>query len=214
MTEQAPPIDALRALWAEAERKLYPLATVSPQKYEQLIRLARESADDLAVVDTVDGLAAHWPQGTAIVRAASARADLPLGDLPEGDVAGVAFALRDAELRAAEHQRHLDSVIRAATERGDTWALIHETGDLNHGLANAYSAIELHLSSGAAIVASVEPNPVDGSTNHVLNVIRLDPATGSPVDLDPGVAELEEHPTVEEFVSGREKLKKTVEAHV
>ncbi len=206
-------IDGLRRQWSESERKLYPLATVSTEKYQALVRIAREAANDLSVVETIDGLVAHWPQAETIVRAASARRDLPLGDLPEQDVAGVAFALRDAELRAEAHQRQIGETIRSAVDRGEQWAMLHETGTLKHGLLDPYSAIELHVPSGAAIVSSVEPNPTDGSANHVLSVIRLDPTTGDTVDLEPGIAEAEEHATADRFEAARAALRTTVAAH-
>ncbi len=213
MTSPTADVAALRALWTESERKLYPLATVNPEKYERLVLVAREVANDLGVVETHDGLAAHWQQSTAIVRAASTRADLPLGDLPELDVAGVAFALRDAEIRALEHHRKMAQAIGSAAERGDEWVLLHETGTLGQGLIEPYSAIEMHLGTGAAIVSSVEPNPATGRANHVLTVIRLDPATGDPVDLDPGIAAIEEHDDADTFSAARVELVARVAAH-
>ena len=121
-------------------------------------------------------------------------------------IAGVGFALRDAELRALAHRQEMIDLIAASRGRGDEWAQLHETGDLAHGLLAPYSAIELHLESGAAVVSSVEPNPVDGSANHVLTVIRMDPTTGEPVDIDPGIAETEEYRDAAEFTSARAAL--------
>ena len=207
----SPGIDALRALWAQAENQMYPLAAVSPEKYEQLIRLAREAANDLAAAVTPVQLAQRWAEGAAIVEAASTRAQLPLGDLPVGEVAGVAFALRDAELRAIETQRKLEHAIAEAQTAGNDWVVIHEKGNLERGLLDAYQAIEMHLPTGAAIVASVEPNPGDGRANHVLTVIRLDPSTGATVDLNPGIAETQEHPEPSEFLSSRLALRELVE---
>ncbi|MDH3755356.1 MAG: hypothetical protein OEU32_15920, partial [Acidimicrobiia bacterium] len=204
-------IDALRALWAEAERRMYPLATVSPEKYERLIRLVREAANDLALAETADQLAARWADGPMLVQAVSARLGLSLGDLPELDVAGAAFALRDGEIRALEHERLLAQTITEANGAGRVWALLHERGTLEHGLMDPYQAIELHLESGAAIVSSVEPNPVDGRANHVLTVIRLDRETGAPVDLDPGIAETQEHPDSDTFSSSRAELRSLIE---
>lgn len=199
-------ITALRSIWTEAERKLYPLATVSPEKYEQVIRLARAVADSLAGVTSADALAQRWVEGSALVSAAAEQISLPVGDLPPDNVAGVGFALRDAEIRALEHQEQLASTIADAGSRGEAWATLHEQGNLKHGLMDPYSAIQLHIASGAAIVSSVEPNPVDGQANHVLTVIRMDSATGAPVDIDPGIAATQEHATFNEFLVAREAL--------
>lgn len=205
-------IAALRPVWTEAERKLYPLATVSPEKYQQVIRLARGVADGLVSITTEAGLAAAWADATTRLSDASARIDVPVGDLPPQNVAGVGFALRDAELRTVAHQQQMIATIDAAKGKDDSWALLHEQGNLNHGLMDPYSAIHLHLKTGAAIVSSVEPNPVDGQTNHVLTVIRMDPNTGEAVDIDPGIAETQEHPEATIFLDARGALIDEIES--
>jgi hypothetical protein len=199
-------IATLRPVWTEAERKLYPLATVSPEKYQQVIRLAREVANGLAAVMSEAALAKQWANGETLVADAAGRIGVPVGDLPPESVAGVGFALRDAELRAAAHQVQLVSTIDAARSDGESWALLHEQGTLIHGLMDPYSAIQLHLATGAAIVSSVEPNPVDGQANHVLTVIRMNPDTGEPVDIDPGIADTQEHPEADVFLEARAAL--------
>lgn len=205
-------IAALRPIWTEAERKLYPLATVSPEKYQQVVRIARAVADGLADITSEDDLAAQWSHAATLVSDASGRIDVPIGDLPPENVAGVGFALRDAELRATAHRQEMSSTITAARTRGDSWALLHEKGNLQHGLMDPYSSIHLHLSSGAAIVSSVEPNPVDGQTNHVLTVITMDPNTGEPIDIDPGIAEIQEHPNAADFLEARAALVEEIDS--
>lgn len=207
-----PEISMLRPVWTEAERKLYPLATVSPEKYEQVIRLAREVADGLTNVTSEAELAEHWADGTSLVDEAAGRIGVPVGDLPPENVAGVGFALRDAELRALEHQKQLATTISAAKQDGESWALLHEQGDLSHGLMDPYSAIHLHLTTGAAIVSSVEQNPVDGQVNHVLTVIRMDSTTGEAVDIDPGIADIQEHADAAVFLEARTSLIEQINA--
>ncbi|MDC0359354.1 hypothetical protein OAM92_01340 [Acidimicrobiales bacterium] len=207
-------ITALRALWTEAERKMYPLATVSPEKYQALVRIARRVADELSTVSSEDEMVARWRSAAEIVDAASLATGAPLGDLPAQGVAGVGFALRDAELRTHAHAEHLVAAIRTATRDGQIWALLHERGNLSHGLLDPYSAIELHLASGVAIVSSVEPNPADGRANHVLTVILMDPASGDVVDIDPNIAITEEHESAEPFLAGRVLLRQHIESMV
>ena len=200
-------IEALRPQWAEAERKMYPLATVSPEKYQQLVRLAREVADGLAHVTTSTELAARWSDATSLVTAAAERLSIPVGDLPPQHVGGVGFALRDAELREIAYRHEMTALIASARANGEEWALLHETGDLAHGLLAPYSAIELQLGTGAALVSSVEPNPVDGSANHVLTVIRMNSTTGEVIEIDPGIAETEEYSDAADFTAARASLR-------
>ncbi len=75
-----------------------------------------------------------------------------------------------------------------------------------------YSAIHLHLTTGAAIVSSVEQNPVDGQVNHVLTVIRMDSTTGEAVDIDPGIADVQEHADAAVFLEARTSLIEQINA--
>lgn len=211
MTASNGALDGLRAQWRESERRLYPLATTSPERYEQVVKIARGLADDLASVATLDDLGRAWSGCDVRTMTASHAVGVPIGDLPVSDVAGVGFALRDAELRASDYQHQQQSLVAAARERGDTWVTLHETGNLPNGLLDAYQGIELHLGSGVAIVAAVEPNPATARANYVLTVIRMDPFTAAPTDIDPGIADVQEHDDVESFRAARRDLRALVE---
>lgn len=203
---------ALHALWTESERKLYPLATTSPAKYQQLVLLAREVANQLTESVTVDQLAEMWERHEEVLGEASTQTGLPLADLPATEVAGVGFALRLNEVKAIQHQRQQQDLVAAARQGGERWVLLHEKGSLAHGVLDPYQAIEMHLGSGAAIVSSVEPNPVDGQANYVLTVIRMDTESGLPVDVDPGIAEVQEHNDQAKFAAARHALRELIQA--
>jgi hypothetical protein len=205
-------LEALRAQWKEAERRMYPLATTAPAKYEQLVRIARQLADDLASVRTEPDLVAAWDDHAQRTGAAAAAANVPLGELSGVDVAGTGFALRDAEIRSFEHQRDQQQLVAAARARGDAWVRLHEAGDLGRGLYDPYQAIDLHLASGAAIVASVETEPSTGAANHVLTVIKMDPFSGVPTDIEPGIADVQEHADEGSFERARSQLVELIEA--
>ena len=196
----------LQALWRESERRLYPLATTSPERYERVVRIARRVADDLSSVSKASELTKAWSNRGSVVEKAAAALSLVAGDLPVDDLAGVGFALRDAEIRATAHEQAQTDIVAAAREQGNAWARLHETGDLSTGLASPYQTIDLHLESGAAIVAAVESNPMTAKPNHVLTVIKMDPVTAAPVDIDPGIAEIEEHDDPEAFLAARDRL--------
>lgn len=191
---------------------MYPLATSAPASYEQLIRLARAVADSLADVTSTEQLASAWAEAQAAVTRVAETSGLPLGGLPVDHVAGVAFALRDREIRVIEHHQQQVHLIEAAVAAGEEWVLLHEQGSVEHGLMNAYQAIELHRPTGVALVSSVEQNPADGAANYVLTVIRMDPVNGTPTDIDPGIAETQEHADPDVFEASRSALRSLIES--
>jgi hypothetical protein len=135
-----------------------------------------------------------------------------LGDLPAVHGAGVGFALRDAELRASAHQGDQIQIVAEARSSGAAWAKLHETGDLSVGLADPYQSIELHLATGVAIVSAVESNPATMLPNYVLTVIRMDPVTAVPTDIDPGIVDVQELNDVDSFTTAQGQLYALVES--
>lgn len=205
-------LEALRAQWKEAERRMYPLATTAPAKYEQVVRIARQLANDLASVTTGLDLVAAWDDHAVRTGDAASSANVPLGDLSGVDVAGTGFALRDAEIRSLEHHRDQQQLVAAARARGDAWVRLHEAGDLGRGLYDPYQAIDLHLASGAAIVATVETEPSSGAAIHVLTVIKMDSFSGVPTDIEPGIADVQEHADGAAFERARDQLVALIES--
>ena len=159
MTQQTETIAQLRPQWAEAERKMYPLATTSPEKYEHLIKVARHVANDLTKATTSVQLATMWGNCESLIEAACARMGVGLGGLPVREVAGVAFSLRYGEIQHSEYEQQMTALIDATRVADESWVLLHEQGDIASGLMDAYQSIELHRPTGAAIVASIEPDP-------------------------------------------------------
>jgi hypothetical protein len=205
------PIDALRALWHESERKMYPLATSAPVKYQQVILLARAVANELADTTSSDALARRWEDRAAMVQTVATRQGVPLGDLPETDVAGVAFVLRHNEIRAREHQEAMIRTVATARNSGQSWVILHERGNLQHGLMDPYQAIEMHLATGLGLVTSVESNPADGQANYVLTIIRMDPTTGAATDMDPRILDATERSTVASYTASRAEVRAFIE---
>jgi hypothetical protein len=205
------PIEALQALWRESERKMYPLATSAPTRYQQVILLARAVANELADIPTSGELAKRWEERDSLVQSVADRHGVPLGDLPEIDVAGVAFVLRHNEIRAREHQESMIRMLDEARGANQAWVTLHERGNLNHGLMDPYQAIELHLATGLGLVTSVESNPVDGQANYVLTIIRMDPATGAATDMDPRLVDASERSSVTEYTASRAELRQFIE---
>lgn len=202
---------SIRLGWAESERRLYPLATTNPARYEQAVRLVRAVADDLRDVGSTSGLLARWPDASAAVAVAAAERGLAVGDLPVEHIAGAAFALRNGELLAAEHRQRQRERIGEARDRGSAWVVLQERGSLEGGLIDPFQSLEMHLGTGLAIVTTVEMDPATGGPNYVLATARLDPASGTLVDADPGIADFTEHPDASSLRAARQELTGLIE---
>lgn len=204
-------IEVLRAAWQASERRIYPLATTAPHQYEHAVRLARAVADALSGVTTTVDLLAAWDERSQIVGQGIAASGGGLGPVNETDIAGVAFALRHAEISALDLGETQRAHIRTARDRGDPWVTLAARGTLVHGLSDPYEAVEMHVASGIAIVSSVEPDLVTGAANYVLSVIELDPATATLVDIDPRIAPHVEVGSTEEYDIEHARLEQLVE---
>ena len=201
---------ALRSSWRASEQSLYSIGGGDVERYQRAIRLVRAVADDLLDITSTDALVDRWPEAGGIVAAAVERGGLALGSLPVDQVAGAAFALRHAALQADETRRARSELIAAAREEGADWVVLHESGDLLAGFADPYGTTRMHLASGLAIVAAVQPELTTGATVRTLTVVRLDPLTGDLVDDDPGIAD-HAYSDSSSFRSGEAALREVVE---
>lgn len=182
--------DALRALWAEAEQRLYPVAVSDPSRYERGVMLVRAIADAIgaAGVDDLDGLASLWVEREDLVTSAATESGIAV-DLPREVLAGAAFSFRRAAILAEQARRRREALVRQARDEGDTWVRLVESGDLGAGVLAPFHALDLHLDTGLGLVQSVEMDPLDGGARHIVSVIRLDPVDGEIEDLEPGFVE-------------------------
>lgn len=172
---------ALQASWRAAEQSLYAIGG-GVEHYQQAIALVRAVSNLLADVESSEELLARWPESAELVARAEQEVGLASGVLPLDRVAGAAFALRSSALSSAEARQARISVIDSARAAGSTWVRLQETGSRTAGLIHPYQSLRMHLSSGVALLVSVQPNPEDGSSTWVVVVLRLDPATGDAVD--------------------------------
>lgn len=201
---------AIRSSWRTAEATMFSLGDGDVERYERAITLVRAVADELGGVDSTTALVDMWPDCLSIVRAAAERAELTVGSLPPEQIAGCAFAIRHAELHAEEVRRARMSRVAAARGEGADWVLLHESGDLLAGFADPYGSTRMHVASGLAIVARVQPDLTTGAAMRTLTVVRLDPTTGDLVDADPGVADVA-YSDCASFRSGETALRVLVE---
>ncbi len=167
------PTAVLAAYWNESERRLYPVATTNPDAYQAALRLVRLVADSLAGVADLEELATRWEGEGHGLDELAGFADVAIHGLAEREVVGAAFALRRRELLAELAERQRRASIAAARRSGRDWAIIHEQGDLEAGLAAPYQCVELHLPTGLAVVSTVEPDPATMTPRYVVMVSAM-----------------------------------------
>jgi hypothetical protein len=201
---------ALRSSWLAAEQSLYSLGGGDVGRYERAVTLVRAVVDELRGTDSTTALVDMWPEAGTIVANAAERAGVSLGSLPIDQVAGAGFALRHSALRDAESRFARAGLIAAARAESAEWVVLHETGDPLAGFADPYGSIRLHLASGLAIVAGVQPDQRTGAVAHTLTVVGLDPVNGDLLDDDPGIADLT-YSDCTSFHSGEVALRGLVE---
>jgi MoxR-like ATPase len=202
---------ALRSSWRASEQALYSIGGGDVERYQRAVRLVRAVVDDLRETESTVALVDRWPDAGRIVADAAERAGLALGSLPVDQVAGAAFALRQTVLQADESRRARSELIAAARAGAADWVVLHETGDPLAGFADPYGSTRMHLPSGLAIVAAVQPDLATGAPVHTLTVVRLDPRTGDLLDDDPGVADDLAYSDSSSFRTGEAALREVVE---
>jgi hypothetical protein len=167
--------------WDEAEARLFPLVMARPDLYQQalsmvsqLVSRLRETCPDLATL-----IAEHQRGGDL------AGGDLAAGDLAAGQagiqpdlVAAAACAMRYRELAAARAAHDRLAALARAREQGLTWAVLEETGSADRAPYIPYQRIEAEVSSGRAVVVSIEPDETLSRAVHRLDQGQIDLVTG------------------------------------
>jgi hypothetical protein len=163
------PAEILRA-WDTAEARLFPLVMARPEEYERSLALVGVLLGWLrSRCQDVPALLAQSERGAAIV--ADAAGELSgdqgeprldqggLGTGVRGDlIAAAACAMRYRELVAENAARARHDALAAAGARGESWAVIEETGDPARAPYLPYQRVEAHVPSGRAVIISIEPD--------------------------------------------------------
>jgi hypothetical protein len=170
------PLKVLRS-WDQAEARLFPLIMARPEVYQravgmigQLAARLRETCPDLPAL-----IAAHERGG-----------DLATSELPGLEAAGIqpdllaaaACATRYRELAASQAAQRRLAALARAREQGLAWAVVEENGSLDRVPYIPYQRVEAEVSSGRAVVVSVEPDETLSRAVHRLDECRVDLVTG------------------------------------
>ena len=171
------PLAVLRS-WDQAEARLFPLVMARPEAYQQAVSLIselagrlRETCPDLATL-----IAAHQRGGDLATSELAGGRDI--GIQPEL-IAAAACAMRYRELVASRAAQGRLAALARAREQGLTWVVVEETGSADRAPYVPYQRVEAEVSTGRAVVVSIEPDETLSRAVHRLDEGRIDPVTGA-----------------------------------
>ena len=162
--------------WDEAEARLFPTIMARPDVYQQALSLIqlllgrlRETCPDLPSL-----LAAHQ-RGGDLVGELAAGAD---AGIQPGLVAAAACAMRYRELAASLAAQGRLAALAMARDRGESWAVVEETGSADRAPFIPYQRIEAEVGTGRAVIISIEPDETLVRAVHRLDQGQIDLVTG------------------------------------
>lgn len=183
MTDGEPELRFARMRWRAAEDQLYPLVTVAAESYQRAVATVGLLLEELrGRTSSLAELLAVERDPNALFAAIADRRPLHDPLLSDETLLRAACSARSVELATrAERERRL-AAIAAARESGAAW--VELVGTRRDTERSGAPSIEMHLPSGRAVQASVDP--YSGGDAFGLREVRLDPATGEPVpDVEP-----------------------------
>jgi hypothetical protein len=179
--EAAVPAETLRS-WDEAEARLFPLVMSRPEAYQRALVLIQEALGQLrSSCDDIPSLLAESARGAALLpdAAGGGAGDRDfLSGIRLDLIAAAACAMRYRELKAALADRARAAALAGARARGESWAVVEESGDLARVPYLPYQRIEADAASGRAVIISIEPDETLSRPVWRLDEAALDPATG------------------------------------
>ena len=162
--------------WDQAEARLFPTIMARPDVYQQSVTLIqrllgrlRETCLDLPAL-----LAAH-ERGAGLVDDLAGEADT---GIPHDLVAAAACAMRYRELMASLAARGRLAALAQARDQGRSWAVLEETGSADRAPFVPYQRIEAEVSTGRAVIVSIEPDETLSRAVYRLDQGQIDPVTG------------------------------------
>jgi hypothetical protein len=187
--------DAAIAAWRRAEARVYPSVMLNADLYQQYIGLVRAIAELLEDVHTEDDLVAAWNERRELVQEAVSRSTPSmLGLMDHEAVRDAAFCHRHREITREQGKAIArERLERARIERAEWVVLFEDVTPLGS------HRLEMHLASGRALHASSEL-PLDASRpKFTLEVVQLDPASGTWLLDKPPVMPAQDFDTREEW---------------
>jgi hypothetical protein len=170
------PLAVLRS-WDEAEARLFPLVMARPDVYQQAVSMISQLAARLRET---------CPDLTTLIAEHGRGGELATSELPASQAAGIqpdlvaaaACAMRYRELAASQAAQGRLAALARAREQGLTWAVVEESGSADRAPYIPYQRVEAEVTSGRAVVVSIEPDETLSRAVHRLDECRIDLVTG------------------------------------
>ena len=162
--------------WDEAEARLFPTIMARPDVYQQSVTLIQQLLGRLreTCLDLPTLLAAH-ERGGDLVDELAEEAD---PGIQPGLVAAAACAMRYRELVASLAAQGRLAALAWARDRGESWAVVEETGSVDRAPFVPYQRIEAEVGTGRALIISIEPDETLSRAVHRLDRGQIDLVTG------------------------------------
>ena len=162
--------------WDEAEARLFPTIMARPDVYQQAVSLIQRLLGRLreTCLDLPSLLAAH-ERGGDLVDELAEGAD---AGIQPGLVAAAACAMRYRELVASLAAQGRLAALARARDRGESWAVVEETGSVDRAPFGPYQRIEAEVGTGRALIISIEPDETLSRAVHRLDQGQIDLVTG------------------------------------
>jgi hypothetical protein len=191
--ERADALRRARARWRAAEDRLFPVVLVDPDTYRRALSvvglLLEELRANTTSLDQLLGLDVDPAPLLSALPAGSAGGAQFAGSAGGAQFAGsaggedrltleAAFAVRDREITAAAKRGRRAAAIALARSAGATWVDLEGSWEAVLGTGARHT--EMHLPTGRALVATIDPYSGDGP--HRLELVVLDGDTGTPIE--------------------------------
>ncbi len=183
------------AAWRRAEARIYPSVMHSAAMYEQYIAVVRAIAEELSDVRSEDDLVVAWDERRDIATTVIERSPPSMRAVMDlGAVRDAAFCHRHRELTRARGKELAAERLETARRDGAEWVVLFEdvTPLGSHRL-------EMHVRSGRALHASTQVDFDKPAPTFELEVVQLDPATGTWLLDRPPLMAPQRYPTQEEW---------------
>ena len=195
--------DAIAA-WRRAEARVYPTVMVDAAMYEQYLTMVRAVADELSDVATEDDLVTAWDERRELASAVVAAHAPPMRAFMDLDaVRDAAFCHRHREItRSRGKEIARERLEQARRERAEWVVLFDDVTPLGS------HRLEMHVRSGRGVHASCKRD-LDRPATYSLEVVQLDPRTGTWLLDEPPLMPPQTYGTPEEWEARIEQARAT-----
>jgi hypothetical protein len=174
-TGQPPDPAAVIAAWRRAEARVYPSVMTNVTLYQQYIGVVRAVVDELGDAHSEEELLDAWTQRREIGSEVVRRLAPSMATMMDADaVRDAAFATRHREITREQGKELARRRLEEARRRGDEWVVLFE--DVT---PLGSQRLEMHVRSGRALHASSRTEPDALTATYELEVVQLDPASGT-----------------------------------